>query len=176
MPSELVYVAVGSNIDPQSRIPACLDRLAGHESLHIVEISSFYESPAEGRPDQSNYRNGIVALTTPLEPADLKFKVLRHIEEAEGRVRTEDKFAPRTIDLDIVLFGDRVIDDPDLKLPDPAIWQYPFVTIPLLEIAPDLLIPGTQERLADRASGVDAGNLVLDAALTQTIRKGIPHG
>ena len=176
MAQEIVYVAIGSNIDPQQHVPSCLARLSAHEAIRIVQVSSLYESPADGRPDQPNYRNGIIALTTSCEPEALKFEVLRQIEEAEGRVRTEDKYAPRTIDLDIVLYGERVIDEGPLRLPDPAIWQYPFVTIPLLEIAPDLLIPGHQERLADRVGPLLETNLVLDAWLTELIRKGTPHG
>lgn len=176
MQNERVYVAIGSNIDPRIHVPSCINRLSNEECIEIVSISSFYESPAEGRPDQPNYRNGVVQLATSHEPEALKYDVLRTLEELEGRVRTSDRYAPRTIDLDIVLFGERTSDHATLPLPDTAIWQYPFVTIPLLEIAPDLVIPGTRERLADRVRHHPEHDLVLDVALTQTVQKGFSHG
>jgi dihydroneopterin aldolase/2-amino-4-hydroxy-6-hydroxymethyldihydropteridine diphosphokinase len=79
----------------------------------------------------------------------LKFDVLRKIESQLGRIRTSDKFAPRTIDLDMILYGTLVIDEADIKIPDPSIRLYPFVAVPLLELAPKLILPDTHTPLAD---------------------------
>ena len=176
MDDDIAYLAIGSNIDPEIHIPSCIERLISHEALAFCQVSSFYESAADGRPEQPNYRNGVIAMRTSCAPDALKFDVLRPIEKSEGRVRTSDKYAPRTVDLDVVIFGDNVIESEALTLPDPAIWQYPFVTIPLLEIAPDLHIPGTRERLDASVQAGLENTLTLDAALTGIIRKGIPSG
>lgn len=141
------FVALGSNIDPERHVPAAVDLL--RQRLDVVGVSSFYRSPALGRTDQPPFWNGVVEVRTELEPRELKFDVLRPIESQLGRSRGEDRYAPRTIDLDLLLLGERVIDEPDLVLPDPEIGERPFLAVPLHELAPDLVLPGSGARLAD---------------------------
>ena len=141
-----VYLSVGSNIDPERNIiEACL-RLK--VLVSAIETSTFYETDPLERPRQPSFLNGVWRIATDLPPRRLKEEVLRKIERELGRVRSDDKHAPRTIDLDIIIYGDRLIDEPDLKIPDPDIRVRPFIAVPLLELAPDLVLPDTGERLA----------------------------
>jgi 2-amino-4-hydroxy-6-hydroxymethyldihydropteridine diphosphokinase len=171
-PPAMAYVAVGSNIEPRKNIPAALALLREH--VTVAGVSTFYHSAAVG-PDgrtnraQSDFVNGVFEVRATQAPRELKYGVLRRIEERLGRVRTADKFAPRTIDLDVALYGDDVIDEPDLKLPAPDIAR-PFVAVPLLELAPDLVLPHTHEPLSCLWRGGIAG-LTADAELTRALKE-----
>jgi dihydroneopterin aldolase/2-amino-4-hydroxy-6-hydroxymethyldihydropteridine diphosphokinase len=85
--------------------------------------------------------------------------MLRPIEDSLGRIRGGDKFAPRTIDLDLVVYGDVVMDDGSLILPDPEIMKRPFLAIPLFELAPDLVIAGSGRRIAEIAAAMEPGGM-----------------
>jgi len=170
MPGEIVYISIGSNIDPEVHIP---------RALHLLRdqlVSSFYISEALERPDQPRYRNGVARFSTSLEPEILKREVMRKIERECGRIRSSDRNAPRTLDLDIILYGGRTICTDMLTIPDPAIWEHDFVTIPLLEIAPDLEIPGQNRSVSQIESNVEAATLSRDEALNQRIQEGNTHG
>ncbi len=130
------FVAVGSNLDPERHLPAALRRLATR--VRLVAVSTFYASPALGRPEQPEFYNGAVEIATDLPPRELKFTVLRAIEAELGRQRSADKFAAREIDLDLVWYDGQVADEPDLTLPDPEIADRPFLAVPLGELAPEL--------------------------------------
>ncbi|MHB9139911.1 MAG: 2-amino-4-hydroxy-6-hydroxymethyldihydropteridine diphosphokinase, partial [Victivallaceae bacterium] len=119
------FVAVGSNINPQENILRALTVLNAH--LPIIAISSFYKTAAVGVSRQPDFLNGIVKIKTMLQPREIKFDILRKIEEELGRVRSADKFAARTIDLDLILRGVLVVDEPGLVLPDHSIHSYSFV-------------------------------------------------
>ena len=106
-----------------------------------------------GRPEQSTYLNGVWEIETDIEPRPLKFEVLEDIERKTGRVWTEDKYAPRTLDLDILIYKGRVIDEPDLQVPDPELAERPFLYLPLGELAPDLVLPGSGESMSKRVNG-----------------------
>ena len=134
------FIGVGSNIAPEENIREALRRLA--QSTRLVSISAFYREPAIGRPEEPDFYNGVVSIDTDLPPATLKWQVLRPIETALGRQRGADKYASRTIDLDLLLYGDITLSTGELTLPDPDILKRPFVAIPLSEIAPDLMLPG----------------------------------
>jgi len=140
------YIAVGSNIEPERHITQALDRL--QEYAHIKGVSTFYRNAPIGRPEQSEFLNGIWQIETDIAPRRLKFGVLRRIEAELGRTRTEDKYAARTIDLDIALYGSEVIEEDDLHIPDPDIRRRPFIAVPLLELAPSLILPNTGEPLS----------------------------
>lgn len=169
MPSEVdAYVAVGSNICPESNIPRALDLLM--ECADVLAASTFYRTPPIERPDQDDYRNGVVHLRTEIPPHPLKFDILRGIERALGRVRSDDAYAARTIDLDLILYGDWVVDEPALRLPDPDIRNRAFVAGPLLELAPDLCLPDTGERLADVATPTLTTELRADVVLSIGLR------
>ncbi len=101
----MIHVSVGSNIEPALHVPSAIARLCG--LVDVVAISPFYRVPAIDRPDQAAYWNGVVAISGDGNglPAQL-----RAIEAAEGRIRTDDKWAARTMDLDILLDGGRIVD------------------------------------------------------------------
>jgi 2-amino-4-hydroxy-6-hydroxymethyldihydropteridine diphosphokinase len=166
--AEEAYVALGSNINPQVNILQSLLMLKSY--ITIAAISNFYRTSPVGRPEQPDFINGVVKIRTDRSPRELKFEVLRKIEEKLGRVRSEDKFAPRTIDLDMILYGVTVVDEPDLCLPDPSIRLYPFVAVPLLEIASELILPDTQTPLADETIIKLKSDLHLEAEFTDRLR------
>ena len=140
------YISVGSNIEPEKNIPEALEKLKKYVS--VKAISTFYRTVPIGRPEQPAFLNGVWQIDAEQSARELKFDILRQIEAELGRVRTEDKYAARTIDLDIALYDDMVIDEPDLRIPDPNIRQRPFIAVPLLELAPRLVLPDTGELLS----------------------------
>lgn len=141
-----VYVGVGANLEPERNIRQALELLAAQ--VDIISISTFYRSDPVGRPEQPPFLNGVLGIRTPLSAPDLKSRVLRPIEERLGRVRTEDKYAARPIDLDILLFDSAIILGQGIQIPDPDIRKRVFIAAPLLELAPDLVLPDTGEPLA----------------------------
>lgn len=143
------FIGVGSNIAPESNIREALRRLA--QSMPVTAISTFYRQPAIGRPEEPPFYNGIVVTDTDLPPARIKSEVLRPIEADLGRHRGEDKYASRPIDLDLLLCGDCVLSNNDLRLPHPDILKRAFVAIPLCELAPALVLPGYGLRIRDIA-------------------------
>lgn len=166
--AEPVYVSVSANIDPERNIERALALLS--ESAPILAVSTFYESAAVDRPEQADYCNGVVEIDTQLRPRELKFDVLRRIEAELGRVRTDDRYASRPIDLDIVIYGSLVIDEADLIVPDPDIWTRAFLAVPLLELAPSLVLPSTGERLKDLSICADTGQIRRCGPLTKRLR------
>lgn len=149
------YVAVGSNIEPEQNIVKALDRL--QERVPVTAVSTVYRTEPVGRLEQPAFLNGVWKILTPLPPRTLKFEVLRLIEAALGRVRSEDRYAPRTIDLDVLLYGNAVIHEPDLEIPDPDLRQRPFLAAALLELAPGLVLPDTGEALHELVKAQAAG-------------------
>jgi 2-amino-4-hydroxy-6-hydroxymethyldihydropteridine diphosphokinase len=139
MTAYLAYLSLGSNLgDRAANLRQAIGRLNGLGPVQAV--SGFYETePVEVQRAQPWFLNCVVALETPLEPKELLERVLA-VERGMGRRRTEPK-GPRTIDIDIVLFGDAVLDLPELTIPHPAMQQRRFVLEPLAEIAPELQHP-----------------------------------
>ncbi len=164
----VAYVAVGSNIEPQENVARALELLS--RSVQIDAVSTFYWTEPVGRADQPAYLNGVVQLQTSIPPRVLKFEVLRAVEADLGRIRTDDKYAPRAIDLDILLYGRVVIDQPDLKLPDPDIWSRPFLAKALADLAPDLEMPGTVTKPAELLSMRQHGSLVEAPEITNELK------
>jgi 2-amino-4-hydroxy-6-hydroxymethyldihydropteridine diphosphokinase len=164
---ETVYLGVGSNLEPETNVPAAVERLAA--VLALTGVSTFYRTaPLEGRV-QPDYWNGVVAGQTRLEPPVLKASLVA-IENGLGRQRTGDRYASRTLDLDLLLCGDRVIDRPGLRLPDPDLRVRPFLAWPLLELAPDLVLPDTGERLADVAARLPRAGMTPLPEVTAALR------
>lgn len=144
-----VYISVGSNIDPLENVRKGLKLL--NKSVKILALSTFWMTDPVDSEGQPRFLNGVVEIETELDPADLKFSVLRKVEEKLGRVRTEDKHAPREIDLDIVIYGDTMIDTNGMVLPDPEIESRAFLAVPLYELDPDLILPGTGKKMYEIA-------------------------
>lgn len=163
-----VFVSIGSNIDPERNIPAALERLAGQ--VRIVKVSTFYRNSPLDRPNQPAYLNGVCQLETRLPPRALKFDCLRTIEAALGRVRSDDKFAARTIDLDITLYGDLVVQGDDLSVPDPDVYERSFLAWPLYELAPAVVLPDTGRVLAEVAQRIDRDDLIPEERFTADLR------
>jgi 2-amino-4-hydroxy-6-hydroxymethyldihydropteridine diphosphokinase len=134
------FIGIGSNIEPAENVRAAIRVLA--RQARLVGISMVYLTEALGRPDQPPYYNCVVEIETDAPPAEIKFGMLRDIENQLGRKRTQDKYAARTIDLDLIVYGDLVLDTEGIKLPDPDIPERPFLAVPLAELAPDMVLAG----------------------------------
>lgn len=141
-----VFVGLGSNLDdPRQHVLTALDALAQLEATRLSGVSSLYRSaPMTGPgvpPDQPAYINAVARLESAL-PATVLLDALQAIEAGHGRVRDGERWGPRTLDLDILLYGDQRIDTPRLRVPHPGLAERNFVLHPLAEIVPDLDIPG----------------------------------
>ncbi|MDH5179137.1 MAG: 2-amino-4-hydroxy-6-hydroxymethyldihydropteridine diphosphokinase [Gammaproteobacteria bacterium] len=138
-----VFIGLGSNLaDPIHQIKTALRTLHDIEQTQLVKSSSLYRSPPMGPPDQPAYINAVAQLETTLTPLSL-LMALQVIEINQGRVRQGERWGPRTLDLDILLFDDLVLDTPALQIPHPGLHERSFVLYPLSDVAPpDLPIPG----------------------------------
>jgi 2-amino-4-hydroxy-6-hydroxymethyldihydropteridine diphosphokinase len=137
----IAYVALGSNLgDRTAFLNGALQALREHPGIQVGRVSSFHETtPVGGPPGQGPYLNAVAQLQTDLPPAQL-LAVLQEIEQKFGRVRRE-RYGPRTLDLDLLLYGDLVQEDPSLTVPHPRMPERAFVLEPLAEIAPDVVDP-----------------------------------
>lgn len=132
----LVYIALGSNqADPLEQVNSALAALAAIPESRVLAVSSFYRTPPLGPADQPDYLNAAVALETTLE-AEVLLRHTQDIELRHGRVRKAERWGPRTLDLDIMLFGDQTIHSERLTVPHYDIRNRAFMLIPLLDIAP----------------------------------------
>jgi 2-amino-4-hydroxy-6-hydroxymethyldihydropteridine diphosphokinase len=138
----LVYVGLGANLgDREATIRTALDRLGAHEEIEVERVSRLRETDPVGYEDQPRFLNGVARLQTSLEPRKL-LAVLLDLERDLGRTRHGPRFGPRTIDLDILLYDDRTVDEPGLRIPHPRMSERAFVLEPLAELDPGLEIPG----------------------------------
>lgn len=136
-----VYIGLGSNLaEPVSQLRGALTALGDLPHTRLAAVSSLYASDPLGPPDQPRYVNAVAALETKLSPLEL-LDALQAIELAQGRVRKDERWGPRTLDLDILLFGQRQIDEPRLQVPHYHMHARAFVLYPLAEIASDLQLP-----------------------------------
>lgn len=131
----------------------------------------FYRNAPLDRPEQPEFLNGVSALQTKLAPRALKFDCLRTIEASLGRMRTADKFAARTIDLDIAVYGDVTVRETDLIVPDPEIYERPFLAWPLYELAPALVLPDSGRALAEIVRSITKEGLTPEEQFTADLRK-----
>jgi 2-amino-4-hydroxy-6-hydroxymethyldihydropteridine diphosphokinase len=166
------FIALGSNLDPEQNVSAALELLG--RRLHIVAVSSFYRTPALGSPGSPDFLNGVVEIESELEPLELKRLVLQPIEEELGRERGGDRNAPRTIDLDLILCGDLVYDEEELVLPDPEISTRAFVALPLLELEPELVLPGTERPLRELVQGLSSTEMAPAESFNARLRREEP--
>ena len=133
----VVFVSVGSNVERERNIRGSLRAL--RERFGPLLVSPVYETAPVGFTGAPFY-NLVVAFATELAPRDVLI-ALADIEAAHGRTRHSERFAPRTLDLDLLLYGDAIVAEPDLELPRPEIARYAFVLEPLAAVAPDLPHP-----------------------------------
>ncbi len=135
-----VFIGMGSNIEADLNIPRALEALLSRAD--VTGISIFYRSTPAGGKRQPPFTNGVVRINWAGTAVELKLNVLREIEAALGRRRSADRYADRQIDLDLLLFGQENISTPELTVPDPDIVERPFIYVPLLELEPDVSLPG----------------------------------
>lgn len=146
-----VYLGLGSNLgDRQANLARALKLLG--ERLHVELVSSIYETEPVGYAEQPPFLNAICRAQTELGPMQL-LSLVKGIEASLGRVPSFPN-APRPIDIDIIFYGDRVMETPDLTIPHPRLEERAFVLIPLLEVAPDLRHPVSGENVKDLAARV----------------------
>jgi 2-amino-4-hydroxy-6-hydroxymethyldihydropteridine diphosphokinase len=136
------YVGLGSNLeDPVAQVRRALDELAAVPSTEVIARSHLYKTPPLGPADQPDYINAVAALDTTLSPLDL-LAALHDLESRHGRRRDGTRWGPRSLDLDLLLYGDAVLDTPELMLPHPGLPERAFVLYPLYDVAPQLAVPG----------------------------------
>jgi 2-amino-4-hydroxy-6-hydroxymethyldihydropteridine diphosphokinase len=135
------YVGLGANLGPSEvTILRAVELLGATEGVEVLELSRLRETEPVGVVDQPAFLNGAVALETSLSPEELLDVMLR-IERELGRVRGE-RWGPRTIDLDLLVYGDAIVDAPGLRVPHPRLHERKFALEPLAELDPELDIPG----------------------------------
>ncbi len=136
------YVGLGANLGArEATMRAALDRLAAWPGTEVVAVSAFHETEPVGLVDQPRFLNAAAGVDTELSPRELLERLLE-IERELGRTRAGPRFGPRTIDLDLLLYGDLELDEPGLTLPHPRLHERLFVLEPLLELEPGLAAPG----------------------------------
>lgn len=137
------YVGLGSNLNgPLQQVSGAMAALSALPATRCLARSSLYRSPPLGEAAQPDYINAVVLLETGLPAHDL-LRALQRIEEDQGRVRRAgERWGPRTLDLDLLLYGEEHFDDPQLTVPHPELSRRDFVLYPMSEIDPDLVIPG----------------------------------
>ena len=140
MMSDVAYIGLGSNIDvPETQINTALVNIQAHEQISIQQCSHLYASAPMGPKNQPDYINAVCKITTSLTPIEL-LDVLQNIEHEHERKRVGERWGPRTLDLDILLFNNLTMDNDRLTLPHYGMAQREFVMVPLFEIEPDMIM------------------------------------
>ena len=151
------FVGIGSNLNqPTRRIAESITALNNISAVTLERVSSVYQTDPMGPADQPVYLNAVAQLSTSLAPLAL-LDTLQGVENEQGRVRTNERWTARTLDLDLLLYGDQQIDHERLTVPHPGMTVRSFVLVPLLEIAPDVEIPGKGPAADYRANCEDFG-------------------
>lgn len=136
------YVGLGANLgDREGSIHAALERLGAHPDVTVVGVSRLRETDPVGIVDQPRFVNAAAALDTELGPREL-LDVLLAVERELGRTRSGPRYGPRTIDLDLLLYGDETVDEPGLTVPHPRLHERRFALEPLADLASGLVVPG----------------------------------
>ncbi len=156
-----LFITIGSNIDPQININSAIKYLT--DSFGKIKLSKLYKSPAIVGPhtseSQKDYINGAILTYSNLPSNHIKYEILRKIENKLGRVRTYDKYASRTIDLDIAFYGSIIIDEPNICIPDPDIIQRAHLLSPLCDLDPEYIHPTENISLKELRDQIGDSNL-----------------
>ena len=148
------YVGLGANVGPREEtLRQAVELLATEDGVEVVGVSTLRETDPVGVVDQPRFLNGAVAVETTLSAREL-LDVLLRVERTLGRVRDGTRWGPRTIDLDLLVFADEVVDEPGLRVPHPRLQERGFALEPLAELDPGLVIPGAG-RVLDVLSALD---------------------
>lgn len=149
------YIGLGANLgDRDATIRRAVEALAHRDGIEVVAVSSLRETEPVDFVEQPRFLNGVVALETDLEPSDLLAALLA-VEQKLGRTREGPRFGPRTIDLDLLVYGDAEVDEPGLTVPHPRLAERRFALEPLAELDPDLVVPG-RGRVEDLLRGLQS--------------------
>ncbi len=139
------YVGLGANLGDRERtLRAAVDALGADVGVEVVAVSALRETDPVGVGDQPRFLNGAAELDTTLTARELLDRLLA-VEQRFGRVRVPGEHGPRTLDLDLLLYGDAELDEPGLTVPHPRLHERRFVLEPLAELAPGLVVPGRGE-------------------------------
>jgi len=163
-------VGVGSNVDPEKNILSALPRILS--AVEVVAASRFYRNPAFS-PDRRKlppFVNGVLKIRTSHTPRDLKYGVLRGIERRVDRRRTGDRFGPRTLDLDLLVYGNLEVDSEELTLPAPDISVHTFWAVPLAELLPEFCPPRSSLPMKELVHNLDARSMVYLESFTERVR------
>ncbi|MBF7073827.1 2-amino-4-hydroxy-6-hydroxymethyldihydropteridine diphosphokinase [Glaciecola sp. MH2013] len=140
MLSDVAYIGLGSNLGkPTEKIKSALGAIEAHSQMVLNASSSFYASSPMGPQDQPDYVNAVCRIKTSLQPQEL-LATLQDIENSHGRERIGERWGPRTLDLDILLYNDLILNTQNLTLPHYGMQEREFVLVPLFEIAPDMIM------------------------------------
>jgi 2-amino-4-hydroxy-6-hydroxymethyldihydropteridine diphosphokinase len=149
------YLALGSNLgDRVAHLQHAIDELDRHDEVDVVAVSRVYATDPVGGPEQGEYLNAVVAVDTTLAPHAL-LHVAHAVEQAARRERSV-RWGPRTLDVDVLLHGESTVDDAELTVPHPRMWERDFVLVPLRDVAPERV-----PRLADDGRGVRTTEVAL---------------
>jgi 2-amino-4-hydroxy-6-hydroxymethyldihydropteridine diphosphokinase len=152
------YVGIGSNLgDPEAQVRGAIEALASMPQTRFVRASRLFRTAPWGRADQPAFVNAAAEIATALAPRAL-LDALLTIERAHGRHRDGTRWGPRTLDLDVLLYGDGVIDEPGLAIPHPHLAERAFVLVPLADLDPALQVPG-RGRISELLRDVDASGI-----------------
>jgi 2-amino-4-hydroxy-6-hydroxymethyldihydropteridine diphosphokinase len=137
----VAYVGLGANIGPREvTLLRAVDLLAQADDVEVLAVSQLRETDPVGVVDQPGFLNGAARIDTSLPPRAL-LELLLRIEQSLGRVR-EERWGPRTVDLDLLVYGDLIVDEPGLRVPHPRLHERRFALEPLAELDPELVVPG----------------------------------
>ncbi|MBN1292684.1 MAG: 2-amino-4-hydroxy-6-hydroxymethyldihydropteridine diphosphokinase [Candidatus Latescibacteria bacterium] len=166
------FIGVGSNISPEINIENALKKLA--VLVTVTGISTFYRTKPLAGKNQDDYLNGVWRIITSVSPEELKNSILNVIERDLKRIRTEDTYAARTIDLDVLLYGDLVVRQTNLTIPDPDIYSRAFIAVPLYELEPDLILPDSKKPIAEIIHALSDNTLRPENDFTRLLKRRIP--